>query len=112
LGVTLIELLTVLVIMSVLAAVASVSLTRFPSARPDANSSAAIIIEARRTAITQGRPVTISLPRSLDAGESTAVDTLRYLTVFPDGSVIADPGLRVGRLSGTIAPARGSHAPR
>jgi prepilin-type N-terminal cleavage/methylation domain-containing protein len=94
-GVTLLELLVVLVILGLVASIAAFA----PSAmeRPAVDEVAAQISDARREALRSGVSVTIDI----------VVDGRpRAVTALPDGSLIADPGLAVDRLSGRRMDAR------
>jgi prepilin-type N-terminal cleavage/methylation domain-containing protein len=89
-GVTLVELIIVLGILGLLAGVTALALG---SAHPirAVTATDATIASTRRAAIDAGRPVTVAIQ-----GDSAPRD----LTAFPDGSVIADPGLHVDRVTG------------
>jgi prepilin-type N-terminal cleavage/methylation domain-containing protein len=90
-GVTLIELMVVLTILSVLAAVTGLALRRAqPLGAVDART--AIIARARQLAVDSGRPVHTTVD----------VDSVPTpVTAYPDGSVIGDAALHIDRLSGS-----------
>jgi prepilin-type N-terminal cleavage/methylation domain-containing protein len=92
-GVTLVELLVVLAILGVMAGVVGLAVP--PIRRAPEGGAAARVARARQTAVASGRAVTVSV--SMDGRPRTA-------TAFPDGSVVADSGLDVDRLSGAINP--------
>jgi prepilin-type N-terminal cleavage/methylation domain-containing protein len=104
-GITLLELIVVLAIMGIMAAVVGLAVRQPEPSIPATSLEAAqaAVAEARRVAIHTGQPVAITV--SIDAGarESTSpAGTLIQLhaTAAPDGSVIADTALRIDRLSG------------
>jgi prepilin-type N-terminal cleavage/methylation domain-containing protein len=92
-GVTLVELMVVLVILSVMAAVTGIAVHRTPALRA-VDVRVAAVAAARRTAIDSGRTITVIVE-----GDSAPVP----VTVGPDGSVIADASLGVDRLTGVAA---------
>lgn len=91
-GHTLIELLVVLAILGVVAGVAGLSFRR-PAPVTTASRAAALVAEARRRAIHDGRSITITVQHD---GRAHAV------TARPDGSVLADSVLAVDRLTGRV----------
>jgi prepilin-type N-terminal cleavage/methylation domain-containing protein len=91
-GVTLIELMVVLVILSVIASVTGLALRRAQPLRA-VDRRLAVIAEARRVAIDSGRTVTVTVT----VGEDSVPVAV---TVHPDGSVITDASLGVDRLTG------------
>jgi prepilin-type N-terminal cleavage/methylation domain-containing protein len=95
-GVTLVELIVVLAILSVIAGVTTLAFSR---AKPSVNSPAwqSTIAAARRTALDSARTVSLSV---------RVGDTIYAATALPDGSFIADPRLGIDRLSGEV-----THAP-
>ena len=95
-GVTLIELMVVLTILSVIAGVTGLALRRAQPPRAVDARTAAIAI-ARRRALDSGLTVTVTI--DIDS-VPTAV------TARPDGSVIADGNLGINRLTGTARAPR------
>jgi hypothetical protein len=97
-----IELITVLAILGVMAAVVAAALPE-PEPDPPAESLAAArvrLAEARREAITRGRPVTVTVRIApQDTGARSPIAEWRA-TALPDGSIIADAALAVERLTG------------
>jgi prepilin-type N-terminal cleavage/methylation domain-containing protein len=94
-GVTLIELMVVLTILSIIAGVTGLALRRAQPPRATDVRMAAIA-RARQLAIDSGRAVTVVV--DLDSVQTP-------VTAHPDGSVIADAALHIDRLDG------GSRAP-
>lgn len=93
-GVTLVELMVVLVLLGLLAGV--VGLTLHTAAPPASLSPAmAAIAAARDSAIRGARPVTITLTSADDV-----VDHVAWVTAYPDGRVAADPALGIDPMSG------------
>lgn len=89
-GVTLLELIVVLALLSIIAGVVSLSFHAAPPVRiADANN--ARVLAARDSALRFGHPVSIVLSDS--AGQQAA-------TALADGRVIADAALRFDPLSG------------
>lgn len=89
-GVTLVELMVVLVLLSVLASVVVLSIRATPSARPF-DHSIELVVAARDSALRTGHPV------SLEVG----IDGVAHVaTAFPDGRVEADSALQFDQLSG------------
>lgn len=103
LGVTLLELLVAVVIVGLLAGVVGLAVRRLPEPS-EAERLAALVVDARRTALRAGRPETIVL--RLD-GAAHAV------TALPNGEVVADAAVRerlgIERLAGVI-PGAGESA--
>ncbi len=95
-GSTLIELIVVLAILGVLAGVTTLAFRRAAPAA-EAPSWARAVAAARRTALDSARSVTITV--TVDA-------TPRAVTALPDGSVIADQGLTLDRLTGGASRVR------
>jgi prepilin-type N-terminal cleavage/methylation domain-containing protein len=89
-GVTLLELMVVLVLLSVLASVVVLAIRSTPRAQPldQANRK---VLAARDSALRFGAPVTVVI----DFGGSQHV-----ATAFPDGRVVADSALHFDELSG------------
>lgn len=95
-GVTLIELMVVLVMLSVIASVVVLAIRSTPPGRANDRSIRAVIV-ARDSALRTGRVVSVLV--SVDGSERAA-------TAFPDGRVEADSALQFDVLSG-----RPRHAP-
>ncbi|MGH7679632.1 MAG: pilus assembly FimT family protein [Gemmatimonadaceae bacterium] len=93
-GSTLVELLVTLVIMAIVASVATLVLGR-PTSPPA--SADDLLREARLAAINNRRPTTLAVNRN---GQEL------ILTALPDGGVVADSGLDVDRLTGEPRHAR------
>ena len=89
-GVTLAELMVVIVILSVMAGVTAVAFARREPVTA-ANPTLAAIAEARAEAISTGQPATIRLG---------AGDSLRLATVYPDGRVVTDASVSLDPLAG------------
>jgi prepilin-type N-terminal cleavage/methylation domain-containing protein len=89
-GVTLIELMVVLTILSVIAGVTGLAFRRAQPVRA-VDVRMAAIARARQLAIDSGRTVTVLV-------DIDSVPT--PVTARPDGTVIADASLHVDRLSG------------
>lgn len=96
-GVTLIELMVVLVILSVLASVVVLAIRSTPSGR-SLDPATRAVIAARNSALRIGHPVSLLVSVG-------GID--RAATAFPDGRVEADSVLQFDALSG-----RPRHAPR
>jgi prepilin-type N-terminal cleavage/methylation domain-containing protein len=96
-GVTLIELMVVLVLLSVLASVVVFAIRSTPRAQPhdQANSQ---VLAARDSALRTGHFVTVDVD---------VAGSQRVATAFPDGRVIADTALHFDELSGL--PSHASH---
>lgn len=102
-GVTLVELMVALAILTIAAGVASVAI---PSVAP-ANARDLVraqIARGRSRAIATGEPVTMRVRTD------SAPDTVATATAFPDGSVIADPSLDIDPLPGVPRPVAPDHA--
>jgi Tfp pilus assembly protein FimT len=103
-GGTLIEMVVTLAVMAIVAAVATLAL-RPAASHPEpfhghserSEESAVRIAAARRAAIAQRHPVTLSLRRD---GDSLLV------TALPDGRVLADSGISLDPLTGAPVHAR------
>jgi prepilin-type N-terminal cleavage/methylation domain-containing protein len=89
-GVTLVELLVVLTILGVIAGVAGLAVRRAAPTQADPRRGA--LAAARRLAIDSARVV------SIDVGGDTAAGW--RATAYPDGSVVADTGAGIDRLTG------------
>jgi|SRR5579862_8518172 len=87
-GVTLVELIVVLAILSVMAGVTTLAFRRADRG-PTVAPWVSAVAGARRTALDSDRSVTITV---------TVSDTLHAVTAMPDGTVISD--LPVDRLTG------------
>jgi prepilin-type N-terminal cleavage/methylation domain-containing protein len=96
-GVTLVELLVVLTILGVIAGVAGLAMRRATPAH-EIDPRRAAVAAARRLAIDSARVVTIDLGGDTAAGWRA--------TAYPDGSVVADTGAGIERLSGTLQESR------
>ena len=111
-GVTMVELITVLAILGIMAAVVTAALPE-PELGPPPESLLAArvrIAEARREAISRGRAVTVALrvsPTDTGTSRGSAARTELRATALPDGSIIADPGLAIERLTGRPIRERG-----
>jgi prepilin-type N-terminal cleavage/methylation domain-containing protein len=103
-GVTLVELLVVLAIMTVMAAVVGVAAPPIRHADPDL--AATRVVAARRAALSSGQAVSITV---------VSGDHPYAVTAYPDGAIVADSALAVDRLAGVQDPravtTRTSHAP-
>ena len=89
-GVTLLELMVVLTLLSILAGVVTLSMRPTPHTS-SAEKTVARVLAARDSALRFGRSVTVVVSVS---GSESAV------TAIPDGRVVADPGLGFDLLSG------------
>ncbi|HEY4216571.1 MAG TPA: prepilin-type N-terminal cleavage/methylation domain-containing protein [Gemmatimonadaceae bacterium] len=94
-GVTLLELLVTLVLLGMIAAVATVGAARIRSETPTNPQS--IVAESLRVAITENRAITFDVPVG---------DTMATATVSPDGSIVADSAIHIDALSGRPVNAR------
>ena len=103
-GVTLVELLVVLAIMTVMAAVVGIAAPPIHHADPD--MTATHVVAARRAALSSGQAVSITI---------VSGDHSYAATAYPDGTIVADSGLAVDRLAGVLdsraVAARTPHAP-
>jgi prepilin-type N-terminal cleavage/methylation domain-containing protein len=88
-GTTLIEMLVTVVLIGILASVATPALRRV--AMPPVSDAFTAIAESLDVAIASGR--TITLPLSVESRPA-------FATVGPDGSVVADSALHIDRLTG------------
>jgi prepilin-type N-terminal cleavage/methylation domain-containing protein len=95
-GVTLVELIVVLAILSVMAGVTTLAFRRV-DVTPQAAPWVSAIAAARRTAVDSNRTVSVTVP---------VEDNVYAATALPDGSVVADAALGIDRLTGEVA-----HAP-
>lgn len=95
-GVTLVELIVVLAILSVIAGVTTLAFRR---AGPVTSAAAweSAIAAARRTAMDSARSVTLTIRIG---------DSLYAATALSDGSVVADAPLAIDRLTGAPIHAR------
>lgn len=106
-GATLIELLVALVVLGITGGVALVAWPRSNAPTTASGSIGAIVAEARRAAITTGRPqrVHIRVTREeapLDPALPDVDGQLQSFVALPDGGVIAKRELMVDRLSGRL----------
>jgi prepilin-type N-terminal cleavage/methylation domain-containing protein len=103
-AVTLVELLVVLAIMTVMAAV--VGLAAPPIHRTDTDVATTRVTAARRTALSSGQPVSITV---------VSKEHPYAVTAYPNGAVVADSALAVDRLAGVlhqrVVTASAPHAP-
>jgi prepilin-type N-terminal cleavage/methylation domain-containing protein len=99
-GVTLMELLVVIVLMGLLAGVVGLTMNSTPGTAA-LDPSTARVMAARDSALRSGHPVTIRI-----AMEGSA----RYATAFPDGRVLTDAPLRIDALSGSASRAESDAA--
>jgi Tfp pilus assembly protein FimT len=88
-GSTLLELLVTLAIVAIACAVVGLTVRAAPE--PAADDAQAAVAAARRAAIAERRPVTVTVAAR---GEPHA------LTALPDGGVVADSVLGLDRLTG------------
>jgi prepilin-type N-terminal cleavage/methylation domain-containing protein len=89
-GVTLIELMVVLVLLSVIASVVTLAMRAAPSARP-VDAAVTRVLAARDTALRTGRPLTITV--LIASMEHSA-------TAYPDGRLVADSAFHFDLVSG------------
>lgn len=89
-GVTLAELMVVIVILGVMAAVTGVAFARRAPVR-DVDPRNAAIAAARAEAIRSGKPLTIRLG---------SADSLALATAYPDGRVVTSATVAVDPLTG------------
>jgi prepilin-type N-terminal cleavage/methylation domain-containing protein len=90
-GVTLVELIVVLAIMTVMAAVVGLAAPPLRHADPDIATTR--VTAARRTALASGQPVTITV---------VSQEHPYAVTAYPNGAVVADSALVVDRLAGVL----------
>ena len=89
-GVTLIELIVVLVILSIVAGVVALAMRAAPIARPP-DASTTRVLAMRDSALRVGRRLTMTMV--IGGVEHSA-------TAYPDGRVVADSAFHVDPLSG------------
>ena len=89
-GVTLLELMVVLVLLSVLASVVVLAIRSTPRSRP-LDLANRQLLAARDSALRFGHPVTVNVE---------VAGSQRVATALPDGRVIADTALHFDELSG------------
>jgi prepilin-type N-terminal cleavage/methylation domain-containing protein len=94
-GVTLIELIVVLALLSIVAGVVALAMRAAPSARAE-DAALRRVLAARDSALRIGHPLTISM--TLGGVEHSA-------TAYPDGRVVADSTFHVDLLNGRPADA-------
>lgn len=90
-GVTLVELIVVLAIMTVMAAV--VGLAAPPVRHADPDIATTRVTAARRAALASGQPVTVTV---------VSHEHPYAVTAYPNGAVVADSALVVDRLAGVL----------
>lgn len=90
-GVTLVELIVVLAIMTVMAAVVGLAAPPIRHADPDIATTR--VTAARRTALSSGQPVSITV---------VSREHPYAVTAYPNGAVVADSALAVDRLAGVL----------
>jgi prepilin-type N-terminal cleavage/methylation domain-containing protein len=95
LGVTLVELIVVLAIVAIMAGVTTLAFRR-ADMTPRVAPWVSAITAARRIAIDSARTVSLTV---------RITDSLYSATAFPDGSILADPGLGIDRLTGEVTRA-------
>ncbi len=106
-GATLVELLVALVILGITGGVVLVSWPRNTSSTAESSTLGAIAADARRVAITTGRPqrVLVRLTREgtlLDSALPESEGQLHSILALPDGGIIASKELLIDRLSGRL----------
>jgi len=89
-GVTLIELMVVIVALAIMASVVSLATRARPTRRNDVGAQ---ISAARTSALSTGRPVNVLVQSS---------SGVHVLTALPDGSVLADGSVHVNPLTGLL----------
>lgn len=89
-GVTLIELMVAIALLAILTGVVGLAIASAPVVA-HVDDIRARISDARTQAIEKGRPVTITISDSARP---------RAVTALPDGSVLADSGILIDRLTG------------
>lgn len=95
-GVTLVELLVVLVILAVLTGLAIPRFSAAGGAKAQSDSTERLVAMARREAIRSRVPVTLVL---------TVRDSARIITAHADGTVAADAQLHISPFDGRVAGA-------
>lgn len=111
-GVTLIELVVALAIVGVSSGVVLLAWrSNEPEEDAENHSFAELIANTRRRAITSGRTQQVSFRIAsdgsvLETDDLHAGSSLHAMAVYPDGSVVAAPGLRVDRVAGHLASLR------
>jgi prepilin-type N-terminal cleavage/methylation domain-containing protein len=94
-GVTLIELIVVLAMLSILAGVVALALRAEPSHDPGA-ATRALALAARDSSLRSGRAVSFI---------SVVNDVEQAATAYPDGRIVAEASFRIDALSGRAADA-------
>jgi prepilin-type N-terminal cleavage/methylation domain-containing protein len=94
-GVTLVELIVVLAILSVMAGVTTLAFRR-ADMTPQVAPWVSAIAAARRTAVDSDRTVSLTVRIG---------DSVYAATALPDGSVVADAALGVDRVTGEVTRA-------
>lgn len=90
-GVTLVELMVVILLLGLLAAVVGLGMGATPS-MPSLDPVIVVVLQARDSALRTGHPVTIPLA---PGGRS------RSATAYPDGRVLTDAPIGIDPLSGS-----------
>jgi prepilin-type N-terminal cleavage/methylation domain-containing protein len=91
-GVTLVELMVVILLLGLLAGVVGLTIGSTPQVR-SLDPATAAVLQARDSALRTGHPVTIALYRESRADHATA---------YPDGRVLTDVPMDVDALSGSV----------
>ena len=104
-GVTLVELIVVIVLLGVVASVSGLAMRRAQVVRGVAAPVAAAIA-LRDSALRSGRAVTgiVSVPRTA-AGSAPGDARPVVVTAYPDGRLLADRALHIDPMSGTALDA-------
>jgi prepilin-type N-terminal cleavage/methylation domain-containing protein len=100
-GVTLVELLVVIVLMGLLAGVVGLTMNSTPGTVA-LDPVTASVMAARDSALRTGHPVTIHITTERDVHHATA---------FPDGRVLTDAPLDIDALSGSASRMRTDASP-
>ena len=109
-GVTMLELAVAIVIIGLGTTVVLVAWeARGPGVAVSTDDAVAWTVDARRLAITTGRPQALSVRIDHEGKLTTRMlneggGSLRRLVAYPDGSVVADSMFRVERFSGRATP--------
>lgn len=100
-GVTLVELLVVIMLMGLLAGVVGLTMNSTPGTAA-LDPATARVMAARDSALRTSHPVTIRL---------TVEQAAHYATAFPDGRVLTDAPLGIDALSGSASRMRADAGP-